>query len=673
MQENPSGPPQPPTIISTYHLRVIFFQYETTYLLTHLESYLKQIQRHCPEFQLELPTMEIYHSLIQFQSTPMTKIPAYQQFPIKVQLIHSFNPSQLYFLAILDNQETLFPQSFQLLNPLQKSGTKTLLALNTNSGTLLVPSHHPPHQQDNIEIFSLTLSTCLESLQFSESPFKVWKSVESSFGHLHFPTNMSILAALPPVQYSNPLSYPPPAIPHQKNLRWSGRAVNQTVDHNYLSPIQNAPHPSFHQPEMEHQHPLGFPHYPSGIRSLPPSHNTSVQTQHSDNLPFHTDSTNYHQIPTSDIQASTPLIPGVPQPSAPLRPKMSFAVPSALPELRPPAPTDPPPAHRLPGPASQAHLPSYVEANPSSQDYRHEALHNITSHLNQMSDTSNQSTDIMNRFNALRGTSPLLPTPSVQVPTTVTIPTQAQQPLINDPTPPPRHQTPQRMTPFFTSTPRHDSQSVPVISQAQALPSQQLSSQSVPLYKPPSIPSDLVDQFHHQSTLHDDTTITPTSPTDNQPAPKVTVKYTDGGACGQMEDLRKQKQSDPQPGSRATLDAMCLLLEKYPKNNQFENCRHFSSDLPPKPIYTLSNNHQTYLNGILHQMNDHQPPTNIATLLAPYVSYDINHRRYRAVENLLTLEIIQKLDHLINSSIAGPSTFQRLKDKFTNHTRSSSK
>ena len=130
MQKNSSGPPQPPTIISTYHLRVIFFQYETTYLLTHSESCLKQIQRHCPEFQLELPTMEIYHSLIQFQSTPLTKIPAYQLFPIQVQLIHSFNPSQLYFLAILDNQETLFPQSFQLLNPLQKSGTKTLLALN---------------------------------------------------------------------------------------------------------------------------------------------------------------------------------------------------------------------------------------------------------------------------------------------------------------------------------------------------------------------------------------------------------------------------------------------------------------------------------------------------------------------------------------------------------------
>ena len=141
-----------------------------------------------------------------------------------------------------------------------------------------------------------------------------------------------------------------------------------------------------------------------------------------------------------------------------------------------------------------------------------------------------------------------------------------------------------------------------------------------------------------------------------------------------MNNIRKQKQSDiQQPGSRATLDAMCLLLDKYPKHNQFENCRHFSSDIPPKPIYTLSNNHQTYLNGLLHQMNDHQPPTNIATLLAPYVSYDINHRRYRAIDNLLTLDIIQKLDHMINSSIAGPSTFQRFKDKFTNRTSSSSK
>ena len=70
MQENAPGPTQIPTIISTYHLRVIFFQYETTYLLTHLESYLKQIQRHCPEFQLELPTMQIYHSLINFKVPP---------------------------------------------------------------------------------------------------------------------------------------------------------------------------------------------------------------------------------------------------------------------------------------------------------------------------------------------------------------------------------------------------------------------------------------------------------------------------------------------------------------------------------------------------------------------------------------------------------------------------
>ena len=501
---------------------------------------------------------------------------------------------------------------------------------------------------------------------------------------------MSILAALPPVQYANPLSHPPPALPSQKNLRWTERPVTQTLDPNYISPRQNAPHPPFHHPEMENQHSPSFPQYPSGIRSIPQSHNTSVQTQLSDNLPFHTTSTNYNQIPTSDIQEFTPIIPEVPQPLAPPRPKMSFSIPSALPEIRPPASTSPPRAHRLPGPAhgpaSHDHPPSYAEANPASKDYRHDTLNNITSHLNRMSDSSNQSADNLNRFNALRGTTPLLPSPIV--PTTVTVPNPLQTPTINEPQPPPRHQASQRMTPVFTSTPRHESQGVLVIpqaqalspqrlsplSQAQALPPQRLISQSVPLYQPQSIPLDLADQFHHQTTLHDDTTLTPTSPTNIPQPPKVTVKYTDNGAFGQMNDIRKQKQSDiQQPGSRATLDAMCLLLDKYPKHNQFQSCRHFSSDIPPKEIYTLSSNHQIYLNQILHQMNDHQPPTNIATFLAPYVSYDINHHRYRAIDHLLTLDIIQKLDHMITSSIAGPSTFQRFKDKFTNRTRSSSK
>ena len=152
---------QIPTQTSSYHLRVVFFQYETTYLLTHLASYFKKIQRHCPECTLEIPTMQIYHSLIQFQSTPTTKISAYQLFPIQIRLIHGFNPSQLYFLATFANQDTLFPDSFQLLHPLQTSGTQTLLALNPPSGTLPVPSHYPIHQKDDIEVFSLTLSTCL--------------------------------------------------------------------------------------------------------------------------------------------------------------------------------------------------------------------------------------------------------------------------------------------------------------------------------------------------------------------------------------------------------------------------------------------------------------------------------------------------------------------------------
>ena len=678
--ENPLIPNTLPTITATYHLRVIFFQYETTFLLTHLDNYLKQIQRNCPQFQPELPTMQIHHSLIQFQSTPLTRIPAYQLFPINVQLIHSFNPSQVYFLAKLDNQENLFPQSFELLNPKQSSGSKTLLSLDTNSGTLLIPSHYPPHQQEDIEIFSLSISACLESFQFSEAPFTAWKPVEASFGRLHFPSNMSILAALPPVQYANPLSHPPPTHPSQKNLRWTERPVT-TSNPNYISSRQNAQHSPLHHPQMENQYPPSCPQYPSGIRNIPQSHK-----QLSDNLSSHTTSTNYYQGPTSYIQEVTPTILQVPQPLATLRPKLSFPIPSDLPEIQP-APTSQSQPQRLPGttpcPPPHDHPPSYAEANPAHKDYRNDTLNHITSHLNRMSDSS---ADNLNRFNALRGTSPLLPSPIV--PTTVTAPNPFQTHTISEPQAPPRHQQSQRITPLFTSTPLHEPQGVLLtpqvqalspqqmspLSQAQALPPHPLISHSVPLYQPQEIPLDLADQFHHQTTLHDDTTITPNSPTDIPQPPKVTVKYSDNGAIAKMDDIRKQKHSDNQQlGSRPTLDAMCFLLDKYPKHNQFQSCKHFSSDIPPKEIYTLSNNHRLYLNQILHQMNDHRPPTNIATFLTPYVSFDINHQKYTAVDHLLTLDIIQKLDHMLTSSIVGPSTFKRLKDRFTNRTRSSSK
>ena len=673
-QEHSLIPNNPPTISSTYHLRILFYQYETTFLLEHLHNYLKQIQRNCPQFKPELPNMQIHHSLIQFESVPLTRISAYQLFPINVQIIHSFNPSQVSFLAKLDNQENLFPQSFQLLNPKQIAGSSTLLSLDTDTGTLMIPSHYPPHQTENIQIFSLSISACLESLQFSEAPFDTWRPVEASFGRLHFPSNMSILAALPPVQYPNPLSQPPPALPSQKNLRWTERPVVHASP-NYAASRPDVQHPPFH-PQMENQQSNSFLEYPPGIRNILQSNHNSAHQQFSDNPSSHTTSTHYYQRPTSYTQEAPPTIPLVKQPLATLRPRISVPTPSELPHIQPP-PTSQSLPQRLPaqsiGPPSAPVLndnpPTYAEANPAHKDYRVDSLNNITSHLHKMSDSS---LDNLNRFNALRGNSPLLPSP---IQPTTSAPNQMQTPISEPQAPPRSHQHSQRITPVFTSTPLHQPQGAQALSpnQVQAPPFHPLISNSVPPYQPQQLPVDLEDQFHHQISLHDDPAITPTSLPDVPQNPKLTVKYADSGAIDKIENIRKQKFSDNQQvNSRTALDAMCLLLDKYPKHNQFPSCKHLSSDVPPKEIFRLSHNHQLYLNEILHKMNDHPPPTNLATFLTPFVQFDINNQKYTSIDYLLTLDVIQKIDHLLTNSIIGPSAFKRLKDRFT-RTRSSSK
>ena len=274
--------------------------------------------------------------------------------------------------------------------------------------------------------------------------------------------------------------------------------------------------------------------------------------------------------------------------------------------------------------------------------------------------------------------------------------------LIDAPIPPPLATSPLRMPFFFTSTPTTNQQNVPTTPQTQQPHSQahspnQLISNTVPQYQPSAIPADVQDQFHHtvnlaenrdqfhQSLLNpsynatvqdsDESTISLNYQQNiQQPAEKVAVQFTN--ATDTMKDLPKKKlpsAAQQELGSRAILNAMCPLLDKFPTNNSFSECRSFTSDDPPQPVYVLSNNHQTFLNGLLHQLNDHMPPSNLAIRLAPFISYDITLGRYRAMDSLLSLEIIQKIDHLINSSNQGVSTFQRIKDKIARPTRSSSK
>ena len=225
---------------AVYHLRTVFYQYESTFVLTHLDSYLQTVQRHRPECApLLSPTMQMPHSLIQFESSPYTKINAYQVFPLTINMVHSFNPSEVYFSATLENHKTLFPGSFKLLHPLQQDNhAPTMIAMNTPTGTFRLPSHYPRHQKENITLHSVNLTICLESLQFAESPFIQWKPVETHNGSLHFPNTQSILAALPVVQH-----HPPPnhmfKNPQVKHLRWTQRQVlDPLLDRQFLPQTQ---------------------------------------------------------------------------------------------------------------------------------------------------------------------------------------------------------------------------------------------------------------------------------------------------------------------------------------------------------------------------------------------------------------------------------------------------
>ena len=187
----------------TYHLRVLFSNYEKSYLTEHLVLYLRKIQRHLPQSEISKSHtfLNTNHSLIQFESTAESFINAYEIFTLQVNLCHSFSPSELFFTAKLLNVEQ-FPQSYALTNSQQTTDPNqaTMLSLNTPTGKLPVTSHYPIHQQKTKVIDSLTLNIHLEQLQYSMAPYNDWHQVETSGGHLYFPSEPGILHSFPPLQ-----------------------------------------------------------------------------------------------------------------------------------------------------------------------------------------------------------------------------------------------------------------------------------------------------------------------------------------------------------------------------------------------------------------------------------------------------------------------------------------
>ena len=248
----------------TYQLRLIFSQYEKCYLTDHLSTYVQKIQRHLPKTILDTdpPYMVSDHRLLQFESTVTTLIPAYDNFLLDVNFWHMFNPSRLLFTAKFSNVN-FFTNPYCLLHQLQSEEIPdTLLSLDTPTGTHLIPTHLPIHETKPLLISQLSLNIHLEQLQYSLSPYDIWHQVESTAGHLHFPSTPSVdFSQFPPIQNRqfNPVLPPLPRTVHfthttnnnsqQYNpyreieaLRAGIARLSREVHQNHPPPIPQPPH-----------------------------------------------------------------------------------------------------------------------------------------------------------------------------------------------------------------------------------------------------------------------------------------------------------------------------------------------------------------------------------------------------------------------------------------------
>ena len=61
---------------TAFQLRVCFSNYEKSYLIEHLNSYLAKIRRHHPSMNVNTPSLPSNINLLQFESSPETKIQA---------------------------------------------------------------------------------------------------------------------------------------------------------------------------------------------------------------------------------------------------------------------------------------------------------------------------------------------------------------------------------------------------------------------------------------------------------------------------------------------------------------------------------------------------------------------------------------------------------------------
>ena len=98
-------------------LQVQFTNYETAFILQHLQCHIERVRRHNPHLNFQCPTLTKNHQLIQFKARQNIQVPAYDLYTLNVDMIQSYKPNtRVYFTGRLSNARKVFPYCYNITN-----------------------------------------------------------------------------------------------------------------------------------------------------------------------------------------------------------------------------------------------------------------------------------------------------------------------------------------------------------------------------------------------------------------------------------------------------------------------------------------------------------------------------------------------------------------------------
>ena len=121
-------------------LQVQFTNYETAFILQHLQCHIERVRRHFPHLNFQCPTLTRNHPLVQFKPKQNVQIPAYDLYTLNFEMVQSFTPqTRVYFTGKLLNARKIFPYCYPITsNTLRPTETDiTILPLLTRDGSYI--------------------------------------------------------------------------------------------------------------------------------------------------------------------------------------------------------------------------------------------------------------------------------------------------------------------------------------------------------------------------------------------------------------------------------------------------------------------------------------------------------------------------------------------------------